>query len=109
MESKGFEDKDAVDDRDNGNCSNEQCDATRRDATPTVVIGAGSLELLVPEYNILVLGVRQAWLYGTKLFSGDAGHFHSHRCMTESRVRKYALPERVSLRNGGENEAHGRR
>lgn len=83
--------------------------ATRRDATPTVVIGAGSLELLVPGYNILVLGVRQAWLYGTKLFSGDAGHFHSHRCMTESRVRKYALPERVSLRNGGENEAHGRR
>lgn len=23
------------------------------------------------------------------LLSGDGGHFHSHRCMTESRARKY--------------------
>lgn len=42
-------------------------------------------------------GCSSAWLYGTQLLSGDGGHFHSHRCMTESRARKYLLPERVSL------------
>lgn len=64
-------------------------------AETTIIAVAMSLLLSLLASGLVV---RQHGYTVQSFFSGDGGHFHSHRCMTESRARKYLLPERVSPR-----------